>query len=587
VTPGDEGPAAVPDDVARRQRLVDEFLATPDWGTARGFAVANLGLRDLGAVGGLMVAAREAPGNGDRERADLLAQHAVLLTGSNRAEAPVMITDLVEAHEALVAGRGDARTAAAVVGRVTDERFWRLCDPLVGAAVLNVAAVVLSLLGRWTGERPYLDEAVATARRAVEATPPTSTDLPRHVNSLSAHLGGLYEATGERYYLDEALATARRAVEATPPTSTELPGHLNNLANRLSDLYEATRERPYLDEARRLVAGLGGSGPGDQVLLGRTRSHLTRLDDDPSAAAVALEEALGAFGAEMERLRGDVIGLRDLAGRTEGLLSDLAACYALTEGPQRAVEAVEAPRTWLPAPPGTLGRPDVPVVWVLTSRWETVVLSGGHKSPAVVDVDHEQLSRCLEGALSAVRSGGPFSAVEDLFELTARVVSVFPSSDELVVVPVVLCAMLPFNAGRTRSGRYLVEQTAVTVAPSLAWATAAERARPSGPSFGAFCPGRDPDVLDLDDDRAVLEQAFPGASLLDSPTSDEVLSRLQPDGVVAHVSCHGAYDHLRPMSSGLELRDRLTLQAVLGHRRASWPGFQHMEMGRGHSHPEA
>jgi hypothetical protein len=169
-----------------------------------------------------------------------------------------------------------------------------------------------------------------------------------------------------------------------------------------------------------------------------------------------------------------------------------------------------------------------------------------------------------------VRCDRAFSDIDDLFELTARVVSVFPSSDELVVVPVGLCAMLPFNVGRTRSGRYLVEQTAVTLAPSLAWAAAAERARPAGPSFGAFCPGRPPAVLDLDQDRAVLEQAFPGASLLDSPTSGEVLSRLQSDGLVAHVSCHGAYDHLRPMSSGLELGDRLTLEAVLGRRGASW-----------------
>jgi hypothetical protein len=77
-------------------------------------------------------------------------------------------------------------------------------------------------------------------------------------------------------------------------------------------------------------------------------------------------------------------------------------------------------------------------------------------------------------------------------------------------------------------------------------------------------------VLDLDEDRAVFKEAFPGAPLPGSPTSGEVLSRLQSDGLVAHVSCHGAYDNLRPMSRGLELRDRLTLQAVLGHRGASW-----------------
>jgi CHAT domain-containing protein len=48
------------------------------------------------------------------------------------------------------------------------------------------------------------------------------------------------------------------------------------------------------------------------------------------------------------------------------------------------------------------------------------------------------------------------------------------------------------------------------------------------------------------------------------------LSSLQPDTLVAHFSCHGGYDNVRPLSSGLELRDRLTLQAVLDHPHAAW-----------------
>src|SRR5712692_7182227 len=97
----------------------------------------------------------------------------------------------------------------------------------------NNLANQLSGLYAATGERSVLEEAVGVARRAVEATPATSTDLPALLSTLAAELSGLYEATGERSVLEEAVGVARRAVEATPATSTDLPALLSTLAAEL------------------------------------------------------------------------------------------------------------------------------------------------------------------------------------------------------------------------------------------------------------------------------------------------------------------------------------------------------------------
>ncbi len=421
---------------------------------------------------------------------------------------------------------------------------------------------------RVTRERAILDESVEVARQAVGATSTTSPERPRLLHNLANRLDDRYKATSELSDLDEAVRVAREAVDAAPATSTELPVLLNNLAQYLAEKYRTTGERAHLRQALGLLPASLGRGPADRVLLGRTRAKLARLDDDVAAAIVAMEDASAAFAAEQERLRGDLIGLRDLAGQTEGLVGNLASCHVVAGHQEAALAVVEAPRTWLPAPPPAAPQRPVAVVWVVTSSWETVVLSTHLETPVVLDFDHDTIADHLNVTFLALRRGEPQQAVQKLCELTTRITAVFPPVDEVLIVPVGACALLPYAAGRTAKGDCLIDQTAVTVAPSLAWARAAHRARPTGASLGVFHPGRP--RLNLVEDRQVFQAAFPSTTPLDSPHSADVLPLLGTDNVVAHFSCHGLYNHLRPLSSALALADDLTLQSILEHGQASW-----------------
>jgi hypothetical protein len=234
------------------------------------------------------------------------------------------------------------------------------------------------------------------------------------------------------------------------------------------------------------------------------------------------------------------------------------------------------------AAPGTAREPDrtpgdtVTIVWVMASRWETVVVvpdaakADGYTTWAIQRTQGD-LARAVTTALNAARATRPSEIerrgpVDALCDLTGEIVAAFPAAEQLLVVPLGVCALLPYAAA-PHNGARLVDHAAVTVAPSLAWAKAARRPRPQGPSIGVFHPGNPP--LAVERDRRAFESFVRHEALVSSAAS-VVLDHLVEGLDIAHFTCHGSYNTLAPLESGLELADRLTLQAVLEHKSAPW-----------------
>ena len=86
-----------------------------------------------------------------------------------------------------------------------------------------------------------LEEAIQTARQAVESTPADHPDRAAWLNNLGNKLESRYERTGEMKDLEEAIQTARQAVESTPADHPDRAAWLNNLGNKLAGM--SGRER--------------------------------------------------------------------------------------------------------------------------------------------------------------------------------------------------------------------------------------------------------------------------------------------------------------------------------------------------------
>ena len=142
-----------------------------------------------------------------------------------------------------------------------------------------------------------------------------------------------------------------------------------------------------------------------------------------------------------------------------------------------------------------------------------------------------------------------------------------PPAERLLIVPLGLCAMLPYSAGVDPRGGRLVDHTAITLAPSLAWARAARRPAPEGANVGVFHPGDPP--LDLAGDMETFTEHV-GGLVAQPPTAEVVLELLRHDTRIGHFSCHGTYDALRPLKSALLLETPLDVRAVIGHGSAPW-----------------
>lgn len=518
------------------------------------------------------------------EEAVSAARRAETLTPDASNRRPVCLDTLATRLEELYSAAGDLELLAEAV------RMARRAVELSPAGSATLPTRLNNLSGRLTElhkatrDLSALEEAVQTARQAIDLTPATSPQLPVRLSNLASLLADLGTADGDRSLLEESVAAARRAVQLTPGTSAELPITLNNLAFDLINLYAATGDQALVEEAERLLGQIKGAGPWETVTILGTRARIARATPPAprqyQQAADFLETSQEAFRSEQQRLASDSRRLRDLAYRLNGLLSDLSANLALAGRAGRAIDVLEAPRIWLRPPPPRaadgLETGDA-VVWIVFSQWETVTITRhGSADPVVarIPIDRREFAFAIGAVLGATRNrraSGPdrIRAFDRLLELTEAVTSTFPDSRRLLLIPQGLAAQLPYAGARSSDGHHLIDHTALSMAPSLAWAQAARRPRPAASSFAAFHAGEEPFRLDLSGDREMFVELL-GGQVLEDPLAAEVLARFSSATQVAHLSCHGSYDHAKPFNSSLHLRDPLTLEAVIRHGSAPW-----------------
>jgi hypothetical protein len=399
---------------------------------------------------------------------------------------------------------------------------------------------------------------------------------------------------GDRELLEEAVAVQRRAVEVTPADGAGRNHRTSYLAKLLADLAATEEDTGLLEEAWAMVEQLEARTPFGRAVLAWAKAHVVRRDERRRDRFTMAARELGAALAAVEELRDsepNPVHQRDLAYRFNGLLGDLIVNVALSGNVERAVELIEAERIWLPAPPvsatgATAAHPPVPVVWVASSQWETVAISTtdhGTYTLRTIASDRNTIYRAITTYRAVAPAGADASdeerqqsvaarceAVNELCSLATDIAEGFPQAVHLLVVPVGDCALLPYAAARRGDG-YLVDETALTVAPSLAWARAAHRPRPDGPGFAAFHPGSaDHDLLPLDRQRRTFQKLFDAATILDRPTAEDVLGHFDRNVDIGHFFCHGTYSPSDPFEKGLELETALTLRAVLDQPASPW-----------------
>jgi hypothetical protein len=436
-----------------------------------------------------------------------------------------------------------------------------------------------------------LEEAVGIQRRVVEGTSEGAEPLPQYLGRLAVLLRVQHEASGDRRLLEEAVTTQRRALAALPADHVDRPPFVCRLAEIVTDLSDATGDSELVDDAWAMVEHLHAHRPSEDATLGWSRAQLVRRGRRRDRFAVAAREAAAATEA-VERLgRAEPTPDRrlDLAQQFDGLLGDLVASMVRSGDVERAVERVEAERVWLGAPARRATEaartlPPVPVAWVASSRWETVVVTTvDHRRYAahVVERTRDDIHQAVMTSMVAAESPAPETsegrarwmatrqqAVDRLCSLATEIAATFPREESLLLVPVGWAALLPYAAAR-RGDRFLTDEARLTVSPSLTWARAAHRPRPGGPSVGAFHPGApSDDPRDLDHARQAFGTLV-DATILDRPSAEEVLTRFV-GADVAHLKCRFAFSPNDPLESRLHLETHLTMRAVLEHPPAPW-----------------
>lgn len=117
-------------------------------------------------------------------------------------------------------------------------------DDVVTARSLHFLAVVLSDWSDDTGETGVMEEAVDSARRAVELTPAGSSDVLDRLKSLAQLLDNRYQTRGARDDLAELLQVRQTLVAHTQVTDPRHSQHLVELTTTERDWAALTDERP-------------------------------------------------------------------------------------------------------------------------------------------------------------------------------------------------------------------------------------------------------------------------------------------------------------------------------------------------------
>jgi tetratricopeptide (TPR) repeat protein len=162
-------------------------------------------------------------------------------------------------------------------------------------SLLNNLTVIVSDQYKRTGRMNDLEEAIQTARRAVDITPEDHPVLAGWLNNLDISLSDRYKRTGLMEDLEEAIQTAQRAVEITPEDHPVLAVWLYNLALILSARYAQAREqkdkRASIDNHLKAYR-CQNAVPQTRIRAARGAINLLLEDGDNHQAPLYAKEAL-------------------------------------------------------------------------------------------------------------------------------------------------------------------------------------------------------------------------------------------------------------------------------------------------------
>lgn len=299
---------------------------------------------------------QEALGDGDRaklDRAISMLRQAADASPASDVNRPSILSVLGTAlkHRFDRAGdSSDADEAVFFTGQAIGACPAR--HPGRASMLSNFAIALLARAATERGKPDDLDQAVASLREAVEATPPGEEDWPGLKSNLGSALWVRAERTGAVTDVDEAITATREAISAMPAADPNRAGTLANLGAGLRTRFERTGRRGDLEEAISVLRELAsdtmvGRPDRNRVLsnLGlslRDRFELNGARTDLDDAITAVREAVAITPADHPDwstwLANLALILRERFGRT-GVLADLDEAIDVT---RQAIAAIPA-----------------------------------------------------------------------------------------------------------------------------------------------------------------------------------------------------------------------------------------------------
>ena len=399
---------------------------------------------------------------------------------------------------------------------------------------LNAVSTILALRGRLELDQGQIEAALASASRAVDLA--TSIDHLDTVSYAQVVAGRAHQKAGRlaeaRAALEDAVASLAK-VPTGPAADTffddRRPPYLA-LVDLLADQGETAEAFRWSERGReRALADLLG-GDGAIVTRGMTteeqqaeraverdvrtlqvRVRRERGRKTPDAARIAeLQAALATRQADRETLRQQLYmahpALRDLRAQGEVRGADAAAVLGTPSTILLSFVVGEA-RTWVFALAGGSG----------PSPWSV-------QKAAAIDVkalDLAQQVRRFREAIAAKDEKALDLARELHTLLVAPVAGVIAKKTRVVVVPDGCLWSLPFEALEDGGGRFLVEDMAVSYAPSLTALSALESAKPDPAARRTLVAFGLPEIAPADLDRLAVVRTVKAATA-PAPPSREV-----------------------------------------------------------------
>jgi tetratricopeptide (TPR) repeat protein len=204
---------------------------------------------------------------------------------------------------------------------------------------------MLSSRYRYTGKLEDLEDAITHTQRAVGMTPNNHPDMLGMLNNLGGMRFQQYQRTGRMEDLEASITNAQRVVHFTPDNDSNLAARLNNLGTMLSSRYERTGKIEDLEEAIANAQKAVNATPQDLAFRLKSwgRGLLHRFErtgkrDDLEEALTKTQRAVKItpqghqdFADMLEQLSRILVRRFEWTGKTEDL--EEAVTYA-----QRAVD---------------------------------------------------------------------------------------------------------------------------------------------------------------------------------------------------------------------------------------------------------